>query len=135
MSAEEMAVARQATDLFIAGDLDAAWALWSEDCIGVPPSDWPEPGPFRGREQNREVFESWNLAFGADWTNHLALRDLVDLGGGRVLVEMEFKTSGVESRLPVDQELAVIDTISNGEIVRADFFMNWGEARKAAGLE
>ena len=135
MGEEEMTVARQATELFIAGDLDAAWALWSEDCVGVPPSDWPEPGPWRGREEVRSAFQSWNTAFGPDWTNHLALRDLVDLGGGRVLVELEFKASGAESGLPVDQEFAVIDTISSGEIIRADFFMDWAEARQAAALK
>ena len=28
----------------IAGERDAAWDLWSEDCVGYPPADWPEPG-------------------------------------------------------------------------------------------
>ena len=28
-----------------------------------------------------------------------------------------------------------LETISGGEIVRADFFMNWAESRRAAGLE
>jgi ketosteroid isomerase-like protein len=135
MGEEEMQLSRRATDLFIAGDRDRAWALWSEDCIGVPPTNWPEPGPFRGREENREVFNSWNIAFGPDWTSHLAVRGTSDLGDGRILVEFEFEASGAESGLPIDQELAVIHTISGGEIVKGDYFMDWAEARQAAGVE
>jgi ketosteroid isomerase-like protein len=132
---EEMALARRTIDLFIAGDRDGAWALWSDDCVGVPPRDWPEPGPFHGRQQNREVFESWNVAFGPEWTSHMRVREMTDLGGGRILNEMEFKSSGVESGLPVDQQLAVIYTVSGGEIVKGDYFMSWAEARQVAGLE
>jgi ketosteroid isomerase-like protein len=135
MGEDEMAVAQRAIDLWISGDRDEAWAMWSEDCVGVPNRDWPEPGPWNGREKLRAEFQSWDTAFGQHWTTHLAVREMTDLGDGRVLLEIEFKASGVESGLPVDQELAVIETIAGGEIVRADFFMNWAESRRAAGLE
>jgi ketosteroid isomerase-like protein len=135
VSEDEMAVARRAIDLFIAGDRDAAWALWAEDCVGIPPRDWPEPGPFRGREENRAAFDGWNVVFGREWTSHLAVREMTNLGEGRVLNQLEFKASGVESGLPVDQQLAVILTVTGGEIVKAEFFMEWREARSSAGLE
>src|SRR6185369_9154483 len=106
MGEEEIAVAQRAIDLWIAGDRDEAWAMWSEDCVGVPNRDWPEPGPWNGREKLRAEFQSWDTAFGQDWTTHLAVREMTDLGDGRVLLEIEFKASGVESGLPVDQELA-----------------------------
>jgi ketosteroid isomerase-like protein len=132
---EEMALSRRANELFIEGDRDAAWALWSEDCIGIPPRDWPQSGPFHGREANRDEFQGWNMVFGPEWTSHLQIRELRDLGDGRVLVELEFKASGVESGIPLDQELAVIHHVSGGEIVKAEYFMRWGDARKAAGIE
>jgi ketosteroid isomerase-like protein len=135
MSAEDIELARRSIDLWIAGERDAAWALWSEDCVGYPPRDWPEPGPFKGREQLREVFNSWNVAFGEDWTTHMSVENIRDLGDGRVLLEFGFATSGVESGLPVDQKLAAIFTVRDDELVRADYFMNHEEARKAAGLE
>jgi ketosteroid isomerase-like protein len=134
MGEEDVALARQSIDLWIAGERDAAWALWSEDCVGYPPRDWPEPGPFRGREELREVFNSWNIAFGEDWTTHMTVREIRDLGEGRVLLEFEFAASGVESGLPVDQELASIFTIRDGKLVRADYFMDHEEARRAAGV-
>jgi ketosteroid isomerase-like protein len=134
MGEEEVALARRSIELWIGGERDAAWALWSEDCVGYPPRDWPEPGPFRGREELREVFNSWNIAFGEDWTTHMAIKEIRDLGEGRVLLEFEFATSGVESGLPVDQELASIFTVRDGKIVRADYFMDHEEARLAAGV-
>jgi ketosteroid isomerase-like protein len=134
MSEEDVALVRRSVDLFIAGDRDDGWALWSDDCIGIPPRDWPEPGPFHGREELRSVFNSWNVAFGPDWTSHMTVRDVHDLGDGRVLIQLGFKASGVESGIPVDQALATLYTVRGGEIVRGEFFMDADEARKAAGL-
>jgi ketosteroid isomerase-like protein len=135
VSEEDVALARKSIDLWVAGDRDAAWALWSEDCVGYPPRDWPEPGPFRGRQALRDVFNSWNVAFGEDWTSHMTVENIHDLGEGRVLLEFGFKTSGVESGLPVDQKLASIFTVRDAELVRADYFMTHEEARKAAGVK
>jgi ketosteroid isomerase-like protein len=135
VSEEDVALARRSIDLFIEGDRDAAWSLWSEDCVGYPPADWPEPGPYNGREALRDAFNSWNVAFGEEWTSHMTVEGVTDLGEGRVLLEMGFETSGVESGLPVDQKLATIFTVRDGKLVRADYFMNHEEARKAAGIE
>ena len=130
-----MAVARRANELFIAGDLDGAWGLWSEDCVGIRPRDWPERGPWQGPEELRGAFESWDVAFGPDWTHHLTVREMTDLGDGRILNEYEFKASGIESGIPIDQELAAITTVRDGRLVRGEYFMTHGEARRAAGLE
>ena len=81
------------------------------------------------------MFNGWNVAFGEEWTTHLTIMDIRDLGEGRVLIELEFATSGAESGLPIDQKLATIFTARDGELVRADYFMEHEEARKAAGLE
>jgi ketosteroid isomerase-like protein len=135
MSAEDLELVRRSFELFIGGDRDAAWELWSEDCIGIPPRDWPEPGPFRGPEELRSAFDSWSVAFGPDWFSHATVRGIRDLGDGRFLIELAFKTSGIESGIPVDQELASIFTVRDGELVKGEYFMSIAEARKAAGLE
>jgi ketosteroid isomerase-like protein len=131
----EMSVVRRANERFLAGDLDGAFELWSEDGIGIPPSNWPEPGPWRGTEDMQHAFEGWSAAFGADWTEHLSVRRETDLGGGRVLSEYEFNASGTESGIPVDEQLAAIYTVRDGKMVRGDFFMSHAEARRAAELE
>ena len=135
MSAEDLELVRRSFELFIGGERDAAWALWSEDCIGIPPRDWPEAGPFRGRENLRSAFDGWSSAFGPDWFTHATVRDVHDLGEGRFLIELGFKTSGIESGIPIDQELASIFTVRGGELVKGEFFMSIAEAREAAGIK
>jgi ketosteroid isomerase-like protein len=73
MSAEDLELVRRSFELFIGGDRDAAWELWSEDCI--------------------------------------------------------------ESGIPVDQELASIFSVRDGELVKGEYFMSIAEAREAAELE
>ena len=130
-----MAVVRRANELFIAGRLEEAFALWSPDGIGIPPLDWPERGPWNGTAEMQRAFKSWSAAFGADWTTHLAVRRELETEDGRILTEYEFKTSGTESGIPVDQELAGIYTVHDGRMVRGEYFMSHGDARRAAGLE
>ena len=126
---------RRANELFIAGDFDGAFALWSEEGIAIPPPDWPERGPWHGPAAMQRVFEGWSSAFGADWMTHVAVRREIELDDGRILTEYEFKTSGSESGIPVDQELAGLYSVRSGQLVKAEYFMNHRDARKAAGLE
>jgi ketosteroid isomerase-like protein len=130
---EDLELVRRSIELFMEGDRDAGWALWSEDCIGIPPRDWPESEPLHGRDQVREAFTSWNVVFGEEWTTHLRINEARDLGEGRVLIALGFKASGVESGLPIDQEIAAIYTVRGREIVKAEYFMTGDEARSAAG--
>jgi ketosteroid isomerase-like protein len=135
VSEEDVALARRSIELSIAGDINAGRALWSEDIIGIPPRDWPEPGPFRGRDELVRVFDTWSVAFGENWPTHMRISDAHELRDHRVLIELEFETSGVESGIPIDQELALIYTVGDGEIVKAEYFMSVAEARQAAGIE
>jgi len=121
-------------ELWKSGERDAAWGLWSEDCVGYPPRDWPEQGPYRGRDELRQVFDAWNAVFGAEWTSDLVILDLRDLGDGRVLLELEFAPSGAGSGVPLDQKVAQIYTVDGGQIVKAQYFMNLADGRSAAGV-
>jgi ketosteroid isomerase-like protein len=132
---EELTLMQRANELFIAGRLEEAFALWAVDGVGHPPSDWPERGPWRGRQELRRAFEGWAAAFGVDWTDHLLVRKLTDLENGRVLSEYEFAASGTESGIPVDEQLAAVYTVRDGQIVKGEFFRSRQEARAAAGLE
>jgi ketosteroid isomerase-like protein len=134
VSEEDVGVVRRSLEQFIAGDRDSGWSMWSEDAIGIPPKDWPEPGEVRGRDAIRAQFEGWNAVFGPDWTQQMRIEQLHDLGDRRVLASLAFETTGAASGVPLDQELATIYTVQDGEVVKAEFFMNWDEARAAAGI-
>jgi ketosteroid isomerase-like protein len=130
-----MGVVRHANELFISGRLEEAFGLWSDDAVGIPPADWPERGPWRGPEELRRAFESWDAAFGANWTEHLSVSALIELDDGRQLSEYVFKASGTESGIPVDEQLAGIYTVRDGRMVRGEFFMSHTDARAAVGIE
>ncbi len=130
-----MAVVERANELFVAGRLDEAVGLWSDDAVGIPPANWPERGPWQGAEELRRVFQSWDGAFGPDWTDHLSVSALRELDDGRALSEYVFKASGTESGIPVDEELAAIYAVRDDRLVRGEFFMSHTDARMAAGLE
>jgi ketosteroid isomerase-like protein len=134
VSEEDVALVRRILELFIAGDRDQAWSWWAEDAVGIPPRDWPEVGELQGREAIRRQFEGWNAVFGPEWTRSMRIESARDLGEGRVLVELGFETAGLESGVPLNEELASIYTVRDGIVVRGEFFMSWGEARAAAGV-
>src|SRR5262249_30361849 len=135
VSDEDVALIRRVLELFIAGQRDEAWALWAEDGVGIPPKDWPQAGEFKGRDAIRAQFEGWNAVLGRNWVHDLRIRELRDLGEGRVLATIGFESSASESGPHIGQELATIYTVRDGRIVRAEFFMSWDEAQEAAGVK
>jgi ketosteroid isomerase-like protein len=50
MSQENVEVVGAMFDTWNAGDMDAFRELYDPDVIVRAPKDWPEPGPFVGRE-------------------------------------------------------------------------------------
>ena len=63
MSQENVEVAKASFEAWNAGDMDALRELYHPDVIARPPEDWPEPGPFVGREavmrQWEQLRETW----------------------------------------------------------------------------
>jgi ketosteroid isomerase-like protein len=68
MSKENVEVVRAVFEAWNAGDMDALRELYHPDVIARPPEDWPEPGPWVGRdavmrqwEQQRETWDADDL--------------------------------------------------------------------------
>ena len=61
-----MAVVQAFVDTWNAGDMDAVRELLDPDVILMPVSDWPEPGPYMGREAAMGFYERVREAFDAD---------------------------------------------------------------------
>ena len=57
MSQENVEIVRAAYRAWNAGDMDAFGEFYDPDVIVRPPSMWPEPGPFVGREEVMRFFE------------------------------------------------------------------------------
>jgi ketosteroid isomerase-like protein len=64
MSEENVEIVRAASQAWNAGDMDAFREMHDPDVILRPEMDWPEPGPYTGREAvmgfYRQLRETWD---------------------------------------------------------------------------
>ena len=124
MSEENVAVVQAFVDTWNAGDMDAVRELLDPDVILMPVKNWPEPGPYMGREAAMGFYERVREAFDAD---------TAELTGGfshaadRVVTRWIWRGQGQgpESNM----ELTVIFTVRE-----AEYFWDHDEALDAAGL-
>jgi ketosteroid isomerase-like protein len=128
MSRENVEVVRKAFEAWNSGDMDALADLYDSDAIMRAPENWPEPGPFVGREaimrQFEQVRETWDI-------DELTPHEFID-AGDRVLVPYAWRAVGHGPDLAV--EWAVLYTLRNGKVVFLEYFQDHAEALEAVGL-
>ena len=129
MSQENVEIMRRGFEAWNAGDMDAFRELYDPDVIARPVKDWPEPGPFVGREAVMRWFgqlrETW------DTDSFELISDFIDVGD-RVAVRQIWRGvgHGPESNL----ELTNVITVRKGRIVYQEFFWDHAEALQTLGL-
>src|SRR5919108_4850061 len=83
MSQESVEVARRAYETWNAGDTHGFRELYDPDTILRPPENWPERGPFVGREAVMRVWHQTREAWDADTVEPIS--DFIE-AGDRVVV-------------------------------------------------
>jgi ketosteroid isomerase-like protein len=129
MSQENVEVVRAVFAAWNAGDMDALRELYDPEVIMRSVPDWPEPGPWVGRDavirqfvQQREAFDADDLAPISDFlddADHVVVR-LIWRGAGY----------GPESNL----EITSVYTVRQRKVFYQEFFWNHAEALEAVGL-
>ena len=129
MSQENVEIVRALFEVWNAGDMDACRELYHPDVILRTVKDWPEPGPYVGREAAMEFFEELR----ANWDRDVGvpITDFVD-AGDRVAVRYAWRGTGHGPDL--DMELTLVFTMRKGRIFYQEFFWDHAEALEAAGL-
>ena len=129
MSEENVEVVKAAYEAWNTADMDAFRELLSSDVIARPPEDWPEPGPFVGREafmrwceQLRETWDADRLEVIGDYIH----------AADRVVVRQIWHGAGYGPE--ADMEMTWVGTVRKGRIVAIEFFWDHDEALEAAGL-
>jgi ketosteroid isomerase-like protein len=129
MSQENVKVVRALFEAWNAGDMDAYREPHDPDVVMRVERDWPERGPFIGRDammqhlrQVRDAFEGDSLEF---------LSDLVAVGN-RVIVRVAWH--GVGRGPQSDMEWTNVFTIRDSRILNVEYFWDHAEALEAAGL-
>jgi ketosteroid isomerase-like protein len=130
MSQANVDLVRRWNDAWNAGDMDAWSELLAPNVIWRVMPDWPEQGPFIGRDavllQIRQLRESW------DSDEVVPVGDLIDAGEQVVL---RFIWRGVGRGPESNMEMTCIYTVREDTIIGFEYFWNHAEALKAAGLE
>jgi ketosteroid isomerase-like protein len=130
MSQENVEVARKAVAAWNAGDMEKLRDLYDPDAVmRYMLTDWPEPGPFHGREAIMRQFSWLRDTWDSDSLD--VVGDLL-ASGDRVVVRAIWRVSGRGP--PNTPKLAWVYTVREGLIVSVEFFADHAEALEAAGL-
>jgi ketosteroid isomerase-like protein len=122
-------IVRASFEAFNAGNMEAWGNFLAPDVIWRPPRDWPESGPFTGREavlrqvqQNRETWD-------ADTAEPIG--DFIH-AADRVVVRFVWHVRG--NWPEAKWEVTCVYTLRNGMITAFEFFWDHAVALEAAGL-
>jgi ketosteroid isomerase-like protein len=66
MSQENVEIVREGIEAWNAGDMERLRERYDPDAIAQSPPDWPEPGPFVGRDAIMQAFRQVRDAFDSD---------------------------------------------------------------------
>jgi ketosteroid isomerase-like protein len=130
VSQENVEVAKALTDAFNAGDMDTYGGLLAQDVIWRVTPDWPEPGPYVGRDavlrQVRQLRET------AEDNTVEPISDFLHTGD-RVAVRFVWRGRGHGPDFNI--EMTSLYTIRQGKILAVEFFWIHEEVLAAMGLE
>ena len=129
MSQENVEIVRNYLRAWNAGDMEAVRELHDPDAVMEAAPDWPEPGPFVGRDAVTQQLSRVRDAFDNDSVEFLS--DPVAVGD-RVIARVGWH--GVGRGPQSDMEWTHLSTIRDGRILKAQYFWDHAEALEAAGL-
>jgi uncharacterized protein len=123
MSQENVEVVRAGFEAWNAGDMDALREVYDPDVIWRAPPDWPEPGPYVGREAVMRQFEQLRETWDADAFELIS--DFIDVGD-RVAVRIIWRSTGRGPEF--DIEMTTVQTVRKGKVFRVEQFWDHAEA-------
>ena len=126
MSQENMKVVRAIFEAWNAGDL--APELYDPDVIVQTEEEWPEPGPFVGREAVMGWFEQVREAWDADALEPIS--DLIDVAD-HVVARLIWR--GVGQGPESNMEFTCVYTVRKGRIIYMEFFWDHAKALETLG--
>jgi ketosteroid isomerase-like protein len=130
VSRENVEVVRALFAAWNAGRMDAFRELTGADVILRMPEDWPEPGPFVGRDavtrQAEQLRETW------DTDRFEFVGDFIDVAD-RVLVRFIWRTAGYGPDANI--EATGVFTVRGGKVVTLEHIWDHAQALRAVGLE
>jgi ketosteroid isomerase-like protein len=129
MSQENVEIVRTAFEAWNAGDMEALRELVDPDVFMRSPQNWPEAGPFVGRDAVMRGWEQLRETFDTDWQELTG--DILDIGD-RAVVRTVWH--GVGHGPEMKHASTVVFLVRNRRILHIEFFSDHRQALKAVGL-
>jgi ketosteroid isomerase-like protein len=130
MSQENVQIVRAAFEAWNAGDMEGLRDLVDPDVFMRSPQNWPERGPFVGRDAVMRGWRQLRETFDTDWQELTG--DILDLGD-RAVVRTVWH--GVGRGPEMKQESTVVFSVRNRRILQIEFFSDHRQALEAVGLD
>jgi ketosteroid isomerase-like protein len=129
VSQENVEIVRTYLKVWNAGNMEGMRELFDSDAVMEVAPDWPEPGPFVGRDAVMQQLSQARAAFESDSVEFLT--DPVAVGD-RVVARVGWHGFGRGPRS--DMEWTNVFTVRNGRFLNVQYFWDHAEALEAAGL-
>ena len=129
MSQENVEAVRRGIEAWNAGDMDAFREMHDPDVILRTVKNWPEPGPYVGREAVMRSFEQLRDTWDVETLE--VTSDFID-AGDRVVVRFIWR--GAAHGPQLNLEMTDVITVRRGRIRGHEYFWDHAEALEAAGL-
>jgi ketosteroid isomerase-like protein len=129
MSQENVEIIRAANHAWNEGDMDAFRDCLDPEVIVQTVGNWPEPGPYVGRESVMGFYRSLRAAFDEDRLRETS--EYLDLAD-HVVVRLVMDTVGYGP--PANLEATIVFSVRKGKIRHVEFFWDHDDALEAAGL-
>ena len=132
MSEENVEIIRRFAEVFETGDLERVVSEFFD-----PEIEWrtsaedPDAATHRGTEAYKRYVEQWWESFEG---LHAEVEEYIDAGDDRVVAWIRWTGRGRTSGVEADWHLAIIYTMRDGKIARAEEYFDRAEALEAAGL-
>jgi ketosteroid isomerase-like protein len=129
MSQENVELVKATFGAWNAGDMEAVGELYDADVFMRMPDDWPEPGPYVGRDAVMRQWEQQRDTWDADAL--VPIGKFID-AADRVVVRFIWRGAGYGPG--ADLELTNVFMVRKGKVVYQEFFWDHSEALETLGL-
>jgi ketosteroid isomerase-like protein len=121
----------ESAEAFNAG-IEALLVLYASDVVCYPAPGWVQDTVCHGHDGFRQLSAVWSERVDQPALQVHEVRDMRD----RLLILAEFSGRARDTGMPVHQRFGVInsDLRDDGKVGEVRFFLDWQEARRAAGL-
>ena len=128
MSQENVEIVKAAVKAWNASDMDAFREMYDPDVVLRAVEDWPEPGPYVGRDAVMGLFVQAREAWDSEAVEPISFID----AGDRVVLRYIWRAVGHGP--DVDMEQTIVYTLRKGRVVYQEYFWDYAEALEAVGL-